>query len=124
MQLVLNWSVLELGTKVPLVGQIRCSLSLWTLEYQLNDDRQQLTKLQAGQHFNTTEGQLATQQSQPNEHLEALHLECNALHEVTAQATNERDNMRWDVDTLQALNQRLKASMCSGQPVSVPDYGV
>ncbi len=67
------------------------------------------------------EGQLATQQSQTNEHLEALQQECNTLLEAATQAVTERDTAHQDVDMLQTLNQRLRATMRSGQPASVPD---
>ncbi len=43
---------------------------------------------------------LATQQSQTDEQLEALHVECSALCEAAAKAVAEREVVRRKVDTV------------------------
>ncbi len=64
------------------------------LEQQRNDATQQLNQLHAGHAPSAAEGQLAAQQSQNNEQLEALHKECDALHEAAMKACAERDTAR------------------------------
>ncbi len=82
-----------------------------SLEHQFNEAQQQLVKLCAGHHPSATEGHLAAQQSQANEQLEALQVECNALHEVATQAVTERDAAHRDVETFRTLNLRLRATL-------------
>ncbi len=61
-----------------------------SLEEQLNNARQQLKQLRAGHALCAAEGQMAVQQSQTNEQLEALHAECNKLREAVQKAIANR----------------------------------
>ena len=65
-----------------------------SLEEQLNDAHQQLNQLRAGHAPSAAEGQMAVQQSQTNEQLEALCADCNKLNEVVQKAITDRNNIR------------------------------
>ncbi len=98
MKLVLNWSELGLVTKQPLTGQTGLMV-IESLEHQLNDATQQLTRLRAVHAPGATEEQLTTQQSQTNEQPEPLQGECQTLFEATAKVVAERDIALRNVDT-------------------------
>ncbi len=65
-----------------------------SLEEQINNATQQLNQLCAGHAPSAAEGQLAAQQSQTNEQLEALHMECNTLRAAATKAVAEHDASR------------------------------
>ncbi len=92
-----------------------------SLEHQLNDAQQQLDKLRAGYHPSAVEGQLATQETQINEQLEALEQECKILCEAAAQAVAEGDFAYRDANTFRMLNRRLQAAVPDSQPAGASD---
>ncbi len=65
-----------------------------SVEEQLNNATQQLNQLCVGHAPSAAEGQLAVQQSQANEQLEALRTECNLMHAATKKAVAECDASR------------------------------
>ncbi len=64
------------------------------LETQLNDGTQQLRQLRAERAPNAADGQMAVQQSETNEQLEALHAENAAAHKALTEVATERDSAR------------------------------
>ncbi len=63
-----------------------------SLETQLNDANQQLRQLRAERAPNAADGQMAVQQSQANEQLEALHTENAEAHKALAEMAAECDS--------------------------------
>ncbi len=61
-----------------------------SLETLLNHANQQLTQLRAERAPNAADRQMAVQQSQTNEQLEALHAENEEAHKALAQVAAER----------------------------------
>ncbi len=68
------------------VSQVDRAL-IQSLEKQLNNANQQLTQLRAWHAPNAADGQMAVQQSQTNEQLEALHTECNKMRDAVQKVT-------------------------------------
>ncbi len=64
------------------------------LETQLNDATQQLRQLRAERAPNAADGQMAVQQSEINEQLEALRTANKAAHKAIAELAAERDRAR------------------------------
>ncbi len=81
-----------------------------SLEEQLNDARQQQNQLHADHAPSAAEGQMAVQQSQTNEQLEALCAECDNLHAVIQKAVTYRDSARQANLKLQMQSLLDKAS--------------
>ncbi len=65
-----------------------------SLETQLNNAIQQLNRLRAERAPNAADGQMAVQQSEINEQLEALCADNAAVHQALEEVTVERDNLR------------------------------
>ncbi len=65
-----------------------------SLETQLNDATQQLRQLRAERAPNAVDGQMAVQQSETNEQLEAIHTANKAAHKAIAELAAERDSAR------------------------------
>ncbi len=63
-----------------------------SLETQLNDATQQLRQLRRERAPNAADGQMAVQQSETNEQLEALRTANKAAHEAIAELAAERDS--------------------------------
>ena len=84
-----------------------------SLERQHNDATQQLNQLHAGHGLSAAEGQLAAQQSQTNEQLEALHKECEILCEGAAKVVAERDTVRRDNLKLRMASLTSKSTSTS-----------
>ncbi len=72
--------------------------------------QQQLAQLCAGHQPSGSEEQLATQQSQTNEQLEALQTECNAVCEAAVKAVAERELVRLEVETSRKANLKLRVA--------------
>ncbi len=80
------------------------------VEAQLNDANQQLRQLRAERAPNAADGQMAVQQSQTNEQLEALRTENAEAHTAITQLAAERDSARKAYVQLQmqTLKERAK----------------
>ncbi len=82
------------------------AVCIQSLEEQLKNAAQQLTQLRVGHSLSATKGQLAVQQSEANEQLDALRAECNLLLAATKKAVVDCDNSRKG-------HLQLQATACS-----------
>ncbi len=78
----------------PATANAEAQIRIQSLETQLNAATQQLGQLRAECAPNAADGQMAVQQSEVNEQLEALHAENIAAHQALAEMTADRDNTR------------------------------
>ena len=81
-----------------------------SLEAQFNNANQQLRQLRAECAPNAADGQMAVQQSETNEQLEALCTENEETHKALAQVAAERDSARkaYVLLQMQMLKERAK----------------
>ncbi len=93
-------------TANPAAANLADRVRIRSLETQLNDANQQLRQLREGRAPNAVDWQIAVQQSQTNEQLEALHADIEEAHKALAQVVAELDRSRKDYVHLQM--QRLK----------------
>ncbi len=88
--MLLRWAQTEDPAAANQVDQVR----IQSLEMQLNEANQQLRELRAECAPNAADGQIAVQQSQTNEQLEALCTANEEAHQALAEMTAERDRAR------------------------------
>ncbi len=78
----------------PATASAEAQVSIQLLEAQLNDATQQLNQLRAERAPNAAEGQIAVQQSEINEQLEALRADNMAAHQALEEVIADRDSLR------------------------------
>ena len=78
----------------PAAANAEDQVRIQSLETQLNNATQQLRQLRAERAPNAADGQMAVQQSETNEQLEALHAENAAAHKALTEVATERDSAR------------------------------
>ena len=77
----------------PATASAEAQVRIQSLEAQLNDATQQLNQLRAERAPNAADGQMAVQQSEVNEQLEALCADNVAVHQALEEVTADRDNL-------------------------------
>ncbi len=87
---LLNWAQTANLAATNQVDQVR----IQSLETQLNDATQQMRQLRAERAPNTADGQMAVQQSETNDQLEALHTANEAAHKAIVELSAKRDSTR------------------------------
>ncbi len=76
----------------PTTANAEAQVRIQSLETQLNDATQQLNQLRAGRAPNADDGQMAVQQFEVNEQLEALHADKVVAHKALEEITADRDS--------------------------------
>ncbi len=93
----------------PAVDDPADRVCIQSLEKQLRDADQQLRRLREERALNAADGQIAVNQDQVNEWLEALQIENKELHRNFAQMVVERDHARKEHVNLQMQTLRERA---------------
>ncbi len=78
----------------PATASAEAQVRIQSLETQLNNAVQQLNQLRAERAPNAADGQMAVQQSEINEQLEALRTDNVTVHQALEEVIVERDNLR------------------------------
>ncbi len=99
----------------PATANTEAQVRIQSLETQLNDATQQLNQLRAERAPNAADGQMAVQQSEVNEQLEALRAENVAAHKALEEITTDRDSTRKAYVQLRmdALTEKAKQDAAS-----------
>ncbi len=78
----------------PAAANAEAQVRIQSLETQLNNASQQLRQMRAERAPNAADGQMAVQQSETNEQLEALRAENVVAHQALEEMTADRDSTR------------------------------
>ncbi len=99
----------------PTTASAEAQVRIQSLEAQLNDATQRLNQLHVERAPNAADGQMAVQQSEVNEQLEALHADNVAVHQALKEVTAERDSLRKAQVQLRtdALTEKAKQDIAS-----------
>ncbi len=108
--MLLKWA----QTADPAAANQSDQVCIQSLETQLNDATQQLRQLRAEHAPNAADGQMAVQQSETNEQLEALHTANEEAHKAIAEMAAKRDSARKAYVQLQMQMLKDKAKMDAG----------